>query len=389
MIKADSGAKVKALFCAFTINFGTFFYLYSYAQPSQKTIKLDPPPPVEEEVNEVKPIEAEEFSVRTTKKSSSGKVWLFENLANTNIKVGKIILLKQDKEDIAAIRILKNYSGKFAAKVVLPMQPLKADSEYRAIKKLGDKIVALIKEREKRIEELDKIKTDEDLAQEVSPDDAELDRGIPKPQENLPDKKDGDDKTKEKPKAEPIFNKDGSEISQESIELQDEDEIYADIMAQDELPIEPYHHVLSAQYAILQNVDRDNKAASYTGLGGRYAYNVVNKPFFSRRTLQDLFSLEVGLFYYTIVGFQNLNDSVTVMPFIGTARYGLLLGDNFTLFGYAGFIKNNASADFDVSLLSTTNLALGAGTMIKIGPGWAARLDYGNDLFAIGLVLKF
>ncbi|MBI3542077.1 MAG: hypothetical protein HY075_02210, partial [Deltaproteobacteria bacterium] len=319
---------------------------------SGKTQKKTPEPPAvgekppedyqqSAEPEKVRGIEAEEFRVRFIKKSRSGKVLMFDDLLDNRPRPGKVLLIKKDNDDIIAVRVLKNFPKRFAAKVVLPINEVKPEIEYRAIKKLGDKITALIKEREKRGKDLDAAKTDEDLAKEVSPDDNELDRGIPQPKA----KKKVVSKVSQ-PEGEtgpaspnpnmppPLFNKEGQEIDNpDSIEVKDEDEPYADISVQEELPIEARKHAFSLEYASLKSVDKDSNAASYNGIGLRYAFNAWRMPFWHRRNIQDMLTFELGLFYYTISGFATATDSVTVYPLVGTMRYNLMFGDTFTLFG--------------------------------------------------------
>ncbi len=350
------------------------------------------------EPEQVRPIEAEEFRVTYKKSSHSGRVMMFEDASENRPRPGKILLLKKDNDDVVAIRVLKNYPGKFAAKTVLPINELKPDTEYRAIKKLGEKIIALIREREKRGKDLDAAKTDEDLAKEVSPDDNELDRGIPlqkgKTKKVLPSRPDG---AAAPGMPEPLFTKDGGELTADSIEIKDEDEQYSDLSVQEDLPIEPSRHAVTLEYGSLKSVDQNANPATYSGIGLRYGFNIWRMALWHRKTLQDMLTLEAGLFYYTISGFVEADDSVTVYPFVGDVRYTLLIGESLGLFGYLGFVKNTASAGNGASAaltsavlaLNGTHAALGVGATLKIGPSWAVRLDVGSDLFGIGAVLKF
>lgn len=350
------------------------------------------------EPERVKPIEAEEFRVKASKKSRSGRVVMLEDITENRPRPGKILLLKNGNEDMAAVRVLKNYPGKFAAKIVLPIGEIQTGTDYRALKKLGDKIIHMIKEREKRGKDLDAAKTDEDLANEVSPDDNELDRGIP-----LPKVKGGRNKLPDAPSApltpgpkapEPLFTKDGQELSADSIEVTDDEDAYIDMSIQEEAPLDPYRHVLSLEYGSIRSVDKNSEPTTYGAIGVRYAFNAWRPALFRRKSFQDMVSFELGLFYYTITGFMRTDDSVTVYPLIGTARYSFLIGENLTFFGYLGMIRNNVSQGQDsvssnTAVLATSKAAMGVGAMLKIGPAWAARLDVGNDMFGIGAVLKF
>lgn len=383
MIKADAGMKVKTLL-AFLLVFSGFF-----AQA------VEPPPATDEE--KIKEIDAQEFHVRVTRKSTSGKVLLFEDASENNPKPGKILLIRSSKEDVVAVRVLKNYpptspigfgNTKFAAKVVLPIQEPSTGVDYRALKKIGDRMMNLITEREKRTAlEEGEVVTDEDLAREVAPDDNELDRGIPPPGKGAPDTTDVE------LRPEPVFDRSGAELRPEDIEVLDEDEPYAELTAQEERPLDPTRHALTGQIGYLRGVDKDGGAANYIGMGLRYGINFLNIAFFRRRNLQDSMTLEGSMFLYSISGFrvQDPADSVTVMPLIGALRYNLHFGEGFTPFGYAGVVYNNIvqSDATGTDVLNTTRIALGGGAMVRLGPGWAVRIDAGTDLFAIGAVLKF
>jgi len=379
MIKADAAMKGKALLALPFVVLG--FFADASAQEEDK----------------IKEIDAQEFHVRVTRKSSTGKVLLFEDASENHPKPGKILLIRNNKDDVVAVRVLKNYqptsaigfgTAKFAAKIVLPFQDPAVGQEYRALKKIGERIMNMIVEREKRtsFEEGEAI-TDEDLAREVAPDDNELDRGIPPPGKGAPDTSDPD------LKPQPVFDRDGAELRPEDIEILDEDEPYSDLMTQEERPLEPTKHAFTAQIATISSVDKDSNAARYLGLGFRYGLNLINIAFFKRRNLQDVITLEGSAFLYSISGFRVTDpaDSVTVMPLIGALRYNLVFGGGFTLFAYAGAMYSNivSSDATGTDVLNTTKAALGGGAMVQLGPGWAVRLDAGTDLFAIGAVLKF
>lgn len=348
----------------------------------------------------IKPIEAEEFRVKALRKSRSGRVILFEDPSEGRPRPGRILLIKDNKDDVIAVRVLKNYPGKFAAKTVLKFRDAELNGEYRALRKLGYKIMALIRERERQERKLEYNQTDEDLAKEVAPDDNELDRGIPLPTKPAKGKK---KQAPEAPEArnknmpEPLFTKDGEELTSDAIEVTDEDEPYADLSITENVPLEPKNHAISLEYGSLKSVNKENDPASYSGLGLRYNYNFWRTPFIKKKALQDAFSGELSLFYYSITGFVKTDDTVTVYPVVGTLRYNVFIGETFQTFAYLGFVKNIVSEqpDKDGNLtggtgpLQTTKAALGLGAMMKIGPSWALRIEYGTDIFGVGAVLKF
>lgn len=347
--------------------------------------------------DQINPIDAEEFHVRILKQSRSKRVLLFEDTAENKPKSGKILLIKQDKDEIVAVRVLKNYPRKFAAKIVLPFgtQP-KVGGDYRALKKIGDKIIEMIKAREKAISDLDSTKTDEQLAGEVPPDDEELDRGIPMPGAEPAPKKETSVKpnTTEQEKPQPLWDKDGNELTPESIEVADEEEPFADLSVREDLPLEPHNHVVSFQYAQITTGAKDNGSKAYDAYGVRYGYNFGRMTFLKKRTLQDMFTAELGLFIIPIASYYQQNDAVTALPAIATLRYNFLIGETLAFFIYGGVEYNFVQQDgtiptAQIKYLATTAPAVGGGVLLSIGPAWGVRAEFGYNFFGIGGTLKF
>lgn len=376
---------------------------FAFAEPSEQEIQsyegqTDQLTPIDG----IKSIDAEEFSAHLKKKSTSGRVLLFEEGSANGLRPGRVLLIKDGKTEIVAIRVLKTYPNKFAGKIVLKFREPELGRDYRALKKLGEKLITMIKEREKlQSTDVDVMKTDEELAREVAPDDNELDRGIPAPKPALV-KKEVKPKAAEKPKApekqankqmpEPLFTKDGDELLSD-IEIQEEDMPFEDLAVNEDLPLDPQRHAVSLNYGNLRGIDKDNNSASRDSIGIRYAYTFWRLPLLKKKSIQDSLAAEVSLYYYTISNFIQTADSITVIPLTGTLRYNLHLNETLTVFGYAGFVKNNVYADqavtSNVDVLATTLAIFGGGGMIRIGPSWAIRADVGTDLFGIGAVLKF
>ena len=330
----------------------------------------------------VKPIEAQEFIVKAVKASRSGKVIMLEDPTGNDPRPGKILLLKSQGEEIVAIRVLKNYPGKFAAKIVLKFKDLALNSEYRALKKISDRIMEQIRKRESLAQEPQL--TDDELAKEIDPNDVELDRGIP-----LPEKR-------KKAKTAATPDKSADEIKPQDLELKEDDlsDNLSDFSQSEDVNIEMHNHILTAQLGLMQNVDSMGDAKFYTSAGVRYGYNFARRLIFDKPTLQDMLTLEGGVFFYKIVGFSQQDDEFTVIPLSATLRYNLLVSESLTFFFYGGIVKNNASssstdASNSLALLSRTRAALGGGLLIRIGPGWSLRADGGTDAIAFGASLRF
>lgn len=325
-------------------------------------------------------IDAEEFTVKVLKRSSSGKVLLFEDPTLNDPRPGKVLLLKRGDEDLAAIRVLKNYPGRFAAKVLLKFKDIPDDgSELRSLKKLSTKVLRQIQDQERA--PLDSTLTDDELAKEIAPNDIELDRGIPTPQ-------------KKKPaiKATPVPKKDEEtetlEVSEDA--LTDD----GDFSRTEDVSFERQNHILSLQLGLITNVDASNVKARYSGIGLRYGWNIARRLLFTQPNRQDMLTLEAGAYYYSITGFETADDSVTVYPLEGVIRYSFLPNDSIQFFIYLGAVKSFVQASETVTLagsalLSRTRLALGGGLIVPIGPGWALRGDVGLEKMVFGISLRF
>lgn len=334
---------------------------------TERTLKLDP---------NIRPIEAEEFKVRVVKKSRSGKVFLIEDLSNNEPRPGKVILLKSGADDVAALRVLKNRDGRFIAKLVRRMGDLQEGTEYRALKKLGEKVVETPAKRQAQA--LDTTIRDDELAKEIDPNDVELDRGIP-----IPQKKRRTNITKT------------DEISLKSLEITEDDlaDYSADFSQQEDSDLDPYNHALSMQLAFMVNGTADGSTKRYTAVGARYGYTFARRMLFNKPLNQDSFALEGGAFLYKIVGYETLSDELTVMPLLANLRYSVTFNEWFSIFAYAGAVKNFATVDAgavsSIGNLQRTRPMGGLGFMLKLGPGWYVRGDAGIDMYAFGATLKF
>lgn len=417
MIKSNWNLKVKILLlCAFSISHGLADELesqveklesneYGVGAPSAQTQQqLKRIREVEKSnKNAISPtginlIEAEDFAVKLLKTSSSKRVLLLSTSEENPPRPGKILLLKAGDQNIAAVRVLKHYSGKIAVKNVLPFSELSPGLSYRALKKIADKMIEMIRERERVYGDLDSGKSDAELAKEVSPNDAELDRGIPAPGV-VPTPSPAPIEQKKKKASEelppPLFDKEGNDLTMDDIEIQNEDEPFEEVSVQEFALLEPLNHIVSVQYASIRGINKANVAQNYNAVGIRYGLNAFREVLLKRRNFQDMLTLELGFFYYTVLGFEKTTDEYALLPVIGTLRYSLLFSETLSIFGYLGVNKSNVISSNDDRLtsasrrLSFTKAAAGAGIFFKLGPAWAIRADFGTDMFGVGASLKF
>lgn len=354
-------------------------------------------------------IDAEEFNVRLLRTSSSKRVLLLEDINSSSPRPGRVLLLKDGDKEVAAIRVLKSYEDKipqrFAAKIVIRFSNdgEVISKQYRALRKLGDRVTQLVKEADAKagILDMNRVKSDEALANEIPPDDSELDRGIPKPAEKKPETEPAT--TTENKQPPPLFTKDGIEIDDLTNEDPSQDNSLMDELGDSThkgpVLLDPFRHGVSIQYASYRAIgynatDRNYFNKTYSAVALKYSFTAANRLFFKTLSLQDQLSFDLTGMYFSIVEYFKTGDAVQVFPILLNARYTLLVSENFGFFVYAGVKRNFVSYDDPdlttaVEQLQTTGRFFGGGVQLRIGPQWALRADIGTEGFAVGATLRF
>lgn len=290
-------------------------------------------------------------------------MYFIKDLYLANPRVGRIILLRNEsKLNMMAFRIIKTYYDKgdlFAVRNVKSyneVEYLNIDDTFTVIEKVHQREVDpnLTPEERKELEELEQ--NDEFLKQfpKIMPHDPKLDTG-----------------------SSPI----------DDIE---EDEDYL-IEAGEAEEIDKDKHWLSSEIGLIKNYKFDGKSSYYFSGGIKYGLNLLKNVFFN---LRDSFTIELGIFRYSIRNYEKLNDLYTIMPILGNIRYNIYINKDFYMFTYLGLIKNivtdeNQGTKENISSLSKTLHSLGIGGMVRIGPKWHLRLDLGFDALAGGFTLRF
>lgn len=181
----------------------------------------------------------------------------------------------------------------------------------------------------------------------------------------------------------------------EPMDDDDDDLRDSDITVQEVRPLDPFRNNLNAHFGYLRNNGADGGSRSFAAGGFRYGLRAGRLIFAKQPHIQDVMTLEGGLFMYKVLNFiEGANDSYTVMPLVGTLRYTLLFGESFGLFTYGGVAMNRIiastnSRDEGTAALNSVLPAFGLGMLFQIGPQWEMRLDLGLDMIGAGLVLRF
>jgi hypothetical protein len=344
-------------------------------------------------------ITAREFDVTVTRRSSSNRVYLLEDIENVTPKVGRIILLRKGLDPVMAFRVLRHYpdTKQLAATRVrryANFRILDSGEQFSAIEKLGDLAnTAPSAEDMTDLNELEGAEggsgfnastTDHDLTAptapialsgpppEVLPYDPELDVGNAPPPSGAID----------------------SENSREHPEFGDDEEDAMDLVVDEVTSLDPNSHWFSGGLGLFRADTGPGGIGYFAGGGVRYGLTLGKMLILRRPLVQDSLVAEGGLFFYKILNFSPTNDAYNVLPLIATVRYNIHFGEGLAIFFYGGVMRNNVtstvSADEDVKAALASPLPAGGGGMLfRVGPNWDARIDLGIDAIGLSLMLRF
>jgi len=367
----------------------------------------DAPPNPEEEV--LPNIEASTYSVKIVRKSTSGKVYLFE-LETTDVlpKTGRIFLLKRDASSVMAFRVLKIYpqNKTYAAKRVRRYgknKSLESGETFLAVEKESDLAPpAPTRQDQSDLHELEKkeqtfsetkpdSKSQKDSQKDLKEEPKENLKVLPfDPELDTPTSPPPSDKTKDKEDPSVIHALD--ETSKDT----EETESPSVISVEEPQLIDHYRHWLTAGLGYVINMAPPSTGGYYPFTSGnfRYGYTLGKTLFFSQPKMQDSIALEGGFFLYKAINFATANDSYTITSLSATLRYNIQFSESFGIFLYGGMLYGYVVASAQgqssvIAALSTLLPAAGAGLLLQIGPGWYTRLDMGFDNIGLSLVLRF
>jgi hypothetical protein len=375
------------------------------------------------------PIEARSYDVLIARRSSSQRVYLFDDPTGREPQVGRILVLKrgegEDRHNVMAFRIVRVYPERkqFAVRRIrwyLNYRVLDPGMSFLAIEKKGDlKIPSLSTED---IEDLNEVEGGRPIPgvidAETDPSenphshlnrnlklnpydegvdvngvrikkyDPMLDAGdIPPPVDDLSD---------------PAKN--GTNTN--DTEIRDiDDEVFDPMDSEDDEALsgideirafEPHHHSLSAELGAIRNNGPNGSSGVFKSPLFRYSFNPTNTLFVRNASVQDSFTVEVALGGYNVSNFSGptAGDSYTVFFAGPGARYNLFITENIGFFIYGGIFKNwliasnNASEPHRAALTSLIPAA-GGGVLLKIGPSWFVRVNAGYDGLTGGIALRF
>jgi hypothetical protein len=165
-----------------------------------------------------------------------------------------------------------------------------------------------------------------------------------------------------------------------------EDDQISHLVADEVRPLDTANQWASVQFAFLLN---QSSRRNYT-----YSLTLGKMLFMRSVNSQDSLSLELGAFAFKVIRFMTDFDSYFVLPLVPTLRYNMYFGENWVWYFYLGARYNIilSSTDSTVTGLKKLNTlipAIGTGLMVQFGPKWFARADFGLEMIAFGLTLKF
>ena len=178
-------------------------------------------------------------------------------------------------------------------------------------------------------------------------------------------------------------------------------------MAEDIEPMDPTRNTISAEFAFVNMINNAGSHVYKQGEGIRYGLMLGRMLFLNRPSVQDELTLEAGAFTYTVPGYSDPTDSFTVIPLTFDLKYTILTSETFGIFFYGGEefnllgsstitgLENSTStptgtvAQNIITNLTTPRVAVGAGLVFRLGPGWEARAQFGAEMIAMGLSIRF
>lgn len=348
------------------------------------------------------PIEAKLYFAEVIRVSSSMRIYLLRVIEGELPVLGKIILLRMDGKNAMAFRVLQTYpnSSEISAVQVRKYEDfelLEEKTEYRVIEKVADlepltPSGALSSEGEANQEELDEL--EESAGLEAPPDD-----GSNVGEEGFEEEFSEDAQTAKDLSYDPDLDEAPSDVTlaeenQELDALKEKDLWKAEDLVLRPKPVfERYQHGISVGLHYFLNSGR-----YLSGFGIRYGTNISKDLFMDPKdsALQDVLTLEFGLYNYAASAIFSSTDSFNVLPILGVLRYNIFTDETLSFNIYGGLIYNlvlssqNAAASGSTgTTLGGIAIATGAGVFFRIGPQWFIRVEGGLDGFGGGLVLRF
>ncbi|MDR3605922.1 MAG: hypothetical protein P4M08_00915 [Oligoflexia bacterium] len=326
-------------------------------------------------------IEARLYRVQTETMSTSKAVYLLKRLAASKRppdQTGeadsipaerKLLVLKTGETNVMALRVLRDLpdTNEIIVKKIReygqgPTLPI--GETYVAVEKISDVMPPPPTEQDKKDME------------EVSPPpayDPELDAGTSPTQ--------------------------GTTAGAES-----EDERILGLAVRDD-DIKPFRrNWVSAVFGLFRNNPGGEPFDYYQAGGIRYQYDFMDRIYFKEGKARDTFGIEGAMSFYKVVNLlANGGDSYLIVPVSVVARYVIYPTETWGFAFYGGLLKNfvSYSVPSGASAADTANvinyadnfgqpqLAVGAGVLYNLGPGWYVRADLGLDMLTVGLALHF
>lgn len=318
-------------------------------------------------------IQAKTYPVTVIRRSTSNKIYLFDDVENRQPLIGRILLIKKGTEALMAFRVLRLYPSErmIAAKRIKRYGDhniLEDKEELTAIEKISDVVPPPPTSEDKS----DMAELEKHMGLKVLPYDPQLDapEESPKPTKPAPN-------------------------LLEDVEETEPDEHLA-VTVEEPRIFDHYYQWLTAGFGYVRNNGPPTQPGSYYFSSGnlRYGVTLIRLPFLDKPKLQDSIALEAGFYLYKSINFYTTGDAYTAMGVVGTLRYNLLFSEAFGIYFYGGVIQHfvvSATSPQNAVINSLTSLqpAAGGGILFQLGPHWYTRLGLGIDAVDLNLLLRF
>ncbi len=346
---------------------------------------------------QVPTLDVEHLQLKATNTSRTGETYLFKVESGAEPPVGTLILLKRDKDPVAAVRVVRNENvapkSFIARKVRLygAYSSIPLDQTWAGIYKIGELSTA---------ESLPSLEPPPTLDNHTSPAGAS---------EILPSPSSSDIPSAPQPEMVPDTRKNPREYDPELdasttprpepewIDDESDDTVFIEEYGR----INPYNHSFSAGFGTARNLSNFGSwSEGFSALQVAYGYRLGRDLWFQEKKPQDSLGLEVGFQSYSRVAVASTDDSYQLFPIFGQLIYEIDFAPWFALHGAFGFQYNwitsssqgsASNSGFQQILDNNGGIQqrLSVGAQLFMGHHWNVRFDVGWEFIGAGLTIRW
>ncbi len=348
--------------------------------------------------------------------------YLFEDPSGAKPIVGRIVLLRENREPKMAFRVLHVLFEKrqFIARRVRNYKDqnvLELKKEYTAVERVREtNLPNPMLNPEERVA-IDELKEFAPSSAVTAPQPSDFSRSdelplvTPTPSATPSVEAELENQSAPLPtlsEKDELDELDSAQLNEEPEEKPENSKKYERIQSEDEVrtiddieSMDQENQALWGQFGMIRALNYNGEFVYYPAGGLKYGITLGRMLFVSKAKVQDTLTLELSAMMFRVQGYytEETLDSYTVGSGVASLRYTVLMSENLGFFVYGGYNprrvitsgdEGGAVHDNAMSNLGQPQVAAGVGLVFRLGPGWEARIDAGLDtLVAMGVGIRF